>query len=201
MVSVKGWVLATAASAAVLLGAGGTASAMTVCANGGSPETKCGVGKGEYTGNVSMSGSVSITTNVTTVNCQSQATFKLPESTGAIWLPMEVTALSLTSCKTGSGTACEVTVKNLPYPGSIVGPTFTVQDSTGMAFQTKCGFLVNCEFSSKEAAFEMTNGSPSTVWGSGIKLTRSGGFCPEIAELDASYSVTSPAGFTILTWW
>jgi hypothetical protein len=198
--------LAAVAAMAVMAFVGaGTASATTVCATGGSPQAGCPAGKGEYDGAINATSTNPLLTNsITNVTCEHSATTIDPATSTGTPISGEVTALSFSgNCKTASGTACTVEVLNLPYPGTVESlgggkSDLIVKDPTGAGAKVVCGFLINCTFTTKEATLTMTNGSPSTATASKIVLTRSGGFCPATAEWDATYSVTSPSGLTVL---
>lgn len=189
--------IGTVAVALLAIGVG-SAPAATLCATGGSPEAGCGAGKGEYTGTISeTAGDFFLTTSsVLDFQCHSHRSLSVGSSTGSP-VPVTVSQFSLTDCTTSSGTSCTLAVKNLPYDGSISEEALRITDEAGMAFLMKCGFLISCEFGTKEAEFSISNGSPTTITGTGIPLTRTGVGCPQIAEMEMTYEVTSPAGFTV----
>lgn len=140
-----------------------------------------------------------ITTNVTNATCeQSSATISLSNDGGeGEPVAAQVTAFSFTgNCKTAGGTACTFTVVNLPYSASFEGSggngSMTVTDPSGAGASVKCGFLINCTFTAKEAELTITGGAPATVVAAKVPLERTGGFCPATAEWDATYTVGPP---------
>jgi hypothetical protein len=202
MKSSKSLGAAFAVTALLALGIGvGSASATTLCKTGGFPESACGAGKGEHLGlTEERSFNVVLTNSITNVTCTDSFMRVFYNSSTGTPISGEVISFYLPwvgTCKTASGTACEMTVLNLPYPASQEGSTLTISDATGAGFTVKCGFLINCTFTSKELKLSVTNGSPTTMTASKAALTRSGGFCPATAELDATYSVEYPSGFTV----
>lgn len=196
----KGVACLVLAMAAMAVVGTGSAQAVKACANGSPEGDGCGTGKKGYSGAVSFSAaSWTLTNNVTTVHCSIGAmSITLLGSTG---LPLAASLVTLSvnpaSCETTSGTACEVTTVNLPYNASIEGTTLTVTDPVGAGFTVKCGFLINCTFTTKEGKGSITSGNPTKVSGT-WKMTRSGGFCPETSDWHYSFLSGSPAGFTIV---
>lgn len=190
----KNLVLAAIAAAALMafLGAG-TASATQLC-------TDSELGCTEYSGNINGSSTnATLVTNLATVKCGESATaITANSSTGAPILG-EVTGLSFSNCKTELGVECTVTVKNLPYSGSLEGKTLTVTDSVGAGAKVVCGTVISCEFLTKEASLSITNGSPTVAVAKEVPLSHeTGAICPSTATWSATYAVTSPAGLTVL---
>lgn len=104
----------------------------------------------------------------------------------------KVSGLTFTGCKLGE-TSCTVTVLHLPYTASFSAPeTFTMEHSEGVGGTVKCGFLVNCTFTTKKAELKVTGGSPAILTASKITLERKGTICPAEAFFDAEYSVAQP---------
>jgi hypothetical protein len=213
---VLGLALVAAMALTAIMGATSASAATKLCstvvnANQGG----CPAGKYEYAGTVKATSTNAILTSSTTnVTCEhSEVTLTANTSTNvppATSIAGTITNLTFTkNCKTASGTACTVETVNLPYDGHVQGTiegntntsSLTVTDATGAGALVKCGFLINCTFTTKEATLHGVNiSSPATTTrftAAGIKLNRSGGFCPETAEWHATYDVTSPAGFTV----
>jgi len=190
--------LALAAIAAMALMAfvgAGNASATQLCTDSGSGCT-------EYSGDIKgTSTNATLTTNLVDVECaHSAATINAFTSTGAPILG-EVTALDFTKCQTEGlvHTPCVVTVKNLPYSAELEGKTLTVTDEVGAGAKVVCGEVLSCEFLTKKATLTITNGSPTVAVAKEVELSHeTGSICPSIARWDATYSVVSPAGLTVL---
>jgi|SRR6478672_6036642 len=179
-----------------------TASATTLCRTGGFPESGCGAGKGEINAasdNLELTSTNSVFKNsVSDVSCEdSEMTIDPATSTGAPVLA-EVTKLAFhTKCETKSKQPCTVEVFNLPYPVTIEGSTLTIKDSVGAGARVKCGFLISCLFTTKEAPFMISNVLFTTITGTEIAFSRSGSLCPATASWNVTYSVTAPEGFTV----
>jgi hypothetical protein len=193
---------AVAAMAVMAFVGAGTASATTLCKSGGSPEAGCGAGKGEInaeTDNIEGTSSNAIlTSSLTDVTCKvSETKINPTSSTGAPILGTVENLNFKEDCTTASGTSCTVTVVNLPYSSSLEGTALTVTDPIGAGATVKCGFLINCTFTTKSATLNIVNGTPSVAKAEGVKLEREGGFCPETAEWHATYSTTAPTGLTV----
>lgn len=195
--------VAVASLAAVALAAPGTASAVQICFKVASPfgDTKCETehAEKEYQEEIkSTSTNPVLTTSITNVTCEhSETTFDPGAATGSE-IPGEIKALSFTgNCKTSNGTACTVQVLNLPYPSSIEGSVLTVNDASGAGFKVVCGFLINCTFTTTDGPVTLSHeaGVLRKIWHwfFGEKT----GFCPASAELEATYTATSPPGVTI----
>jgi hypothetical protein len=199
---IKNLALTAIAAAAFMafLGAG-TASATQLCATTGTgPECAGAAGKFEYSGPIEgTSTNAKLSTNLANVVCEHSATtLTASSSTGAPILG-ETTALSFTGCHTELGVECTVTVKNLPYSGSLEGKTLTVTDSVGAGAKVVCGTVLSCEFLTKSASLSITNGSPTVAVAKEVPLSHeTGAICPSTATWSATYSVTSPAGLTVL---
>jgi len=199
----KNLTLAAIAAAALMafLGAG-TASATQLCATSGAGSECAGTGKFEYSGNITgTSTNATLSTNLANVECSdSTTTITANSSTGAPILG-EVTALAFTGCQTEDilHTACTVTVKNLPYSGSLEGKTLTVTDPVGAGAKVVCGTVISCEFLTQKATLSITNGSPTVAVAKEVPLSHeTGAICPSTATWNATYSVTSPSGLTVL---
>lgn len=199
---IKNLILAAIAAAAFMafLGAG-TASATQLCATSGAGTECAGTGKFEYSGNITgTSTNATLATNLANVVCDdSHTTIVANSSTGAPILG-EVTALSFTGCRTEvTLVPCTVTVKNLPYSGSLEGKTLTVTDAVGAGAKVVCGEVISCEFLTKSANLAITNGSPTVAVAKEVALSHeTGAICPSTATWSATYSVTSPTGLTVL---
>ena len=195
--------LAALAAMAVMAFVGaGTASATTLCKTSGSPEAGCGAGKGEINAEtdniVGTSTNAKLTSPIANVVCNHSETEIDPASSTGSPILGSITKLTFTGeCRTEGGTACTVTVKNIPYEAELEGTTLTAKDAVGAGAKVVCGFLINCEFLANEAKLTITNGSPTTATASKVVLKRNGGICPETAEWDAVYNTTSPAGLTV----
>ncbi len=190
----------TAAALMAFLGAG-TASATQLCATSGAGTECAGTGKFEYSGNITgTSTNATLSTNLANVECSDSATtITANSSTGAPILG-EVTALSFTGCRTEvTLVPCTVTVKNLPYSGSLEGKTLTVTDPVGAGAKVVCGTVISCEFLTQAATLAITNGSPTVAVAKEVALSHeTGAICPSTATWNATYSVTAPTGLTVL---
>jgi hypothetical protein len=186
-------------AATMALGAGGALGAQ-VCATG-TPGDSCPAGKREYSGTVAMSSqNLVITNSISNVTCgNSSASLSLNNSTGIFEVEGFVTSVGLSSCETAGGTFCSAEPQNLQWLADLRATKLEVFDSlaNGVAISVKCGFLINCTFGTSEAVFAVSGGG-GQITGSKIVLNRSGGFCPSTSELDVTWTVTSPAGFTVL---
>jgi hypothetical protein len=187
--------LAVIAAMAVMAFGAASASATQICVTGAPGDGKCATAdtERELAQNESIVGASknpTLTNDITNVTCEnSSVTVKMTSENTVTPITGEITALSFTgNCKTASGTACTVTVKNLPYSGSLTSSSLTAEDPTGAGALVKCGFLINCEFLTKKATLSVAH---DTFTATSVPLTRSGGFCPEEANWDAVY--TGPA--------
>jgi len=88
--------------------------------------------------------------------------------------------------------------------GTIEGLTntssLTITDAVGAGFKSVCGFVINCTFTTKEMTLHGVNKTTPTTTeftASHVPLSRAGGICPATAELDATFQVTTPSGFTV----
>lgn len=176
-----------------------SASAATLCKTGGSPEAGCGAGKGESTSEmVAKAASVSITNSWSNITCSGSEIKIVPSSsTGTPVLGSIGTFNMGLPCKTAAGGACTLTINNLPWEVEIEGSNLAIKDAVGVGATLNCGFLIRCGFHTTNAAYAIGNGSPTTL-STAYKPTLTGPFCPPEAEWHATYSVTSPAGFTVL---
>jgi len=192
---IKNLALAAIAAAALMafLGAG-TASATQLCTDSGGVCT-------EYSGNINgTSTNATLATNLANVECSDSATtINASSSTGAP-ITGEVTALSFTGCRTEvTLIPCTVTVKNLPYNASLEGKTLTVTDAVGAGAKVVCGEVLSCEFLTTKAELAITNGEPTVAVAKNVALSHeTGAICPSTATWNATYSVTSPTGLTVL---
>jgi hypothetical protein len=192
---VKNLTLAAIAAAALMafLGAG-TASATQLCTDSGEVCT-------EYSGTITgTSTNATLATNLANVECSDSATTIVANSSTGAPILGEVTGLEFTGCRTEVGLVpCTVTVKNLPYGGSVEGKTLTVTDSVGAGAKVVCGTVLSCEFLTKSASLSITNGSPTVAVAKEVALSHeTGAICPSTATWSATYSVTSPTGLTVL---
>jgi len=197
--------LAAIAAAALMafLGAG-TASATQLCAFAPAatgPECAGTPQKFEYSGKITgTSINATLKTNLANVECEdSHTTITAFSSTGAPILG-EVDELTFTGCRTEvTLIPCTVTVKNLPYNASLEGKTLTVSDAVGAGAKVVCGTVLSCEFLTNEAILAITNGEPTVAVAKEVGLSHeSGTVCPSSATWNATYSVVSPAGLTVL---
>jgi len=191
---IKNLALTAIAAAAFMafLGAG-TASATQLCTDSGEVCT-------EYSGTIEgTSTNAKLSTNLANVVCEHSATTLTANSSTGAPILGETTALSFTKCHTELGVECTVTVKNLPYSGSLEGKTLTVTDPIGAGAKVVCGTVLSCEFLTKDAQLTITNGSPTVAVAKEVELSHeTGAICPTTATWSATYSVTSPAGLTVL---
>lgn len=193
---VLGLAVVAAAAMMAIFGAS-SASAVQICKVGVTGDGKCATtnNEAEYDGEITATSTNPVlTTNVATVTCEHSATTVDPDSsTGEPSIGGTVTALSFTgNCKTGSGTKCEVTVHNIPYEGSVTSESMVVEDTEGAGATVKCGFLINCKFTSTEVELSVKHSGDNTIVSAeDVPLTRSGGFCPETSTWDADYTASN----------
>lgn len=186
--------LAVVAALAVMALAGPTsASATQVCVSG-SGDGKCpwAAGERELESGGSFTATATnpvFTTTVTNVTCEKSSMTLKAEGNTQEPIVGEITALSFSGkCKTASGTECTVTTTNAPHPFSLSWAFLSITDVTGIAADVKCGFLINCTFSSQAMTLGVSPWAGGTEFEAASEtLTRSGGFCPQDAALDASY--------------
>lgn len=179
------------ASAIVILGAS-SASAAQICAVGVFGDEKCATTSNEAETDAPIEATSTnsvLTTNVATVTCEHSATVLDPNSSTGTPITGSVAALSFTgNCKTNGGTACTVTVVNIPYQASLETGALTVTDPTGAGATVKCGFLINCTFTSKKVELGMfASGNDTVIEASNVELARSGPFCPQTSQWNADY--------------
>jgi len=116
-------------------------------------------------------------------------------------LPASIGSFSMSGCgRSGVGgfEACTMTTEGLPYSTAFgwyskelvgVKPRVTVK---GLKLHMDCGTNgLHCTFSTVEAFFEMTNGSPA-VLKLNQSLARTGAFCPTESVFKAEYQINSP---------
>jgi hypothetical protein len=110
------------------------------------------------------------------------------------------------NCKLGS-TKCEVTVKELGGISFTHGPNLLEWIVKGALLwltiegkevpmhtvvNVKCGFIINCTYSAGEETQASATASGTgevTVTATKAELKRTAGFCPEVSEWDATYTV------------
>ena len=208
-------IAAVAAMAMTAVAGVGTAPAVTkLCAQvDGTNGNGCPGQKREPGSNVHIEAkatNTTLTTSITNFTCaQSVMTLQANTSTNeepSTSITGAVTGLSFTGCKTNSGTSCTVQVLGLTeggtYPSHFLGTVDGLTDDsrlqvTGGKASFVCGFLINCTFWTNNAILNGANGTPTTLSASKVKTIPEGGFCPVTAEWDATYSVVTPAGFTV----
>lgn len=188
--------LGIASLAAILLVVvfgGGSAAAVQICktVSPGTGDGKCATASDEKESDepaTSTSTNAVFTTSVTNHTCSSSSMTVDPTASTGSPITGSVTNLSFAHCTTSGGTACTMTVLNLPYHVVINAGSLTITDPTGAGAKMVCGFLINCTLSSKEISAQYTHDGDATVAHlSGVKMERSGGFCPETAEFHATY--------------
>ncbi len=189
------------ALAASVGSASAPASVTQICSTVGSGDGKCTTGtEAEYSGLITATEVTTVlTSSITNVTCHWHLTLEPTGSTGTPGVAVHITQWILTACKTSSGTNCTATTKNLPYPGTITASTLTYSDAVGAGAKLECGFLINCEFLTKDAVAEVGHDDTAILKFNKIALTRSGGLCPSTAVFDAEADVTSPTGLTVDT--
>ena len=209
--------LAAAAALAVMAFGTGSASAATkLCSTEAGTPGGCPAGKFEYKGHIEAKVTnppgVVLVTNLTTVTCE-ESNMTLHANTPTNVAPTtsitgEVTNLTFAKCTTSAKQNCTVTVVNLPYPAHVQGTidgftstsSLTVTDEKGAGATVVCGFVINCTLTTKEATLHGVNSTTPTTTeftATKVPLERHGGICPATAEWNASYQVTTPAGFTV----
>jgi hypothetical protein len=188
---------AMAAMALMAVGGAGTASAAELCTENKAPcptEKKHGAGT---TIEASVVGTATLTTNTTNVHCSVSDVHGTTTTAGGSGKAVlgEIESLSFEQCETSGGTECEVTTQGFPASASLVATgggngTMTVTGEPGAHVQ--CGFFINCTFTTKSIALDVTGGNPAHVTASEEELLRSGGFCPTVSKWDATYKVNAP---------
>ena len=196
---------AVAAAALTALFGVGSASATELCSTSTTPcsGTKYESGTPLHA-NLESGTKATLTNSITNVTCEaSTVEGNTTTNGGAGAVTGDITGLTFnTNCKTASGTACTVTVINLPYPATISGggtatgatSTLTVSDPSGAGATVVCGFLINCTFTTTDASLSVkneTDGTPTAT--ASVTLARSGGICPSTSTWDAAYDITNPS--------
>jgi hypothetical protein len=199
MKHLKGFGLAGFAAAVLIMSAGApSASATEFCSTETSPCTGTMYGSGtKFAG---KSTNPILTSSITNVTCElAQMGGELTSTGGTGSTPISGTVTSATwtnNCKTASGTACTITVLNLPW--SMTGEEaageneFTVTVAGKPGVTVKCGFLINCTFTQTSLVLSGENGNPAYVTATAEALNTEGGFCPATASYDAKYEITTP---------
>jgi RHS repeat-associated protein len=132
--------------------------------------------------------------NIGNIVCPSSTMLGETTSSGGAGKAVQASISNMTfsECKFGA-TNCTVTAVNLPYTASLTSPeTFAIEDSEGAGALAKCGFLVNCTFTTKKATFKMTGGNPAIATVAKLPLERTGGLCPSEATADIEYAFQAP---------
>jgi len=177
----------------LLVFAGGTASATTLCSANASP---C---KGtEYKSGTKLEAKAPSTflSNIGTVSCETATLKGETTSNGGSGEVVKATISSLTfegNCHLG-GTACALTTPSLPTGSSFNGEggNGTLNLGTGGELTIKCGSFLNCTYSlAVELAF--TGGGPAVAAVNKAILAKGKGFlCPKTMEWDAEYKFQQP---------
>jgi hypothetical protein len=207
-IKILGLAAVTAAALMALIGAS-TASASTLCANAGGEVMNCLGGKVSFGDNVNdrvvgTSTNATLSTNLANVICSHSETTLNPASSTGTPILGTVEALSFTGCETEvTHTPCKVTVRNLPYSGSVeangTGGTLTVEDAEGAGANVICTGVIECEFLTTKATLNVVNGSPTVAKAESVPLNHEHGLiCPSTATWNATYSVISPTGLTVI---
>lgn len=189
------------ALAAIALAGPGTAAASEICKQAaGGGDGRCPdrtaekqIAKGESF-EVSATDAV-LTSPVTEISCaDSSLRVRMTSRNGIPTLEGKVTALSFDGCETAGGTACTVTLGNLPFETVFHRTDILVFDEAGILFRINCGFLVSCEIEGREQLIELEDG---LLVASGERpYAKRGAFCPFAPRFDATYS--PPNGLTLL---
>ncbi|MGE5281269.1 MAG: hypothetical protein ACM3N0_02920, partial [Chloroflexota bacterium] len=61
---------------------------------------------------------------------------------------------------------------------------------TGGEVNFHCGLLINCTY--KAPTLQAKGGEPASLGAEELELTRISGLCPEVAKLDATYTLAEP---------
>lgn len=146
-------------------------------------------------------------TNITNITCKKGSAeletleekgTQTPVEAGAAYGALgKVTSSALNECKTSSGSACTVTMVNLPWSLSLEW----IEPNTGIARtlsptaggKVVCGFLINCTFTTPEATETVTGGVNAMKTIEEVELVRSGGFCPAEARMNGSGELLEPS--------
>jgi hypothetical protein len=153
-------------------------------------DSKCRAG-GSCRRKIHRDTNVTMTTSIVDITCNhSSMQIQFPStSTSFASIPAEVVEMRLTGCKTPF-TGCTATIKNLPYAFHVETSAMTLTDATGAGAYFDCGFLINCELRAKEMSWSVSHGTAGVTFAASEQtLERNGGFCPETATLDATYSL------------
>jgi hypothetical protein len=191
--------LAALAAAALTAFVGvGSASATILCHNSSNPCTSDFVAGEFITGNAS---GATLTNNLSNVSCKTSETKVEVTNTGGSEATVtgKVTALNFKSCSTFGFIPCTVTVNNLPYHAEAHATsggngTLTVTAGEGggePGASVNCSGIINCTFGEELFNLPITGGNPASVTATKVKLTRTGGECPEEAFWDATYKSTA----------
>lgn len=192
--------LAAFATAILVMSIGAaTASATEFCSTNTSPCTGTMYGSGTKFAGKSV-GVATLTNSITNVTCENAEMGGEMTSTGGSGstpISGKVTSATWTgNCKTATGTACTITVLNLPW--SLTGEKagveneFNVTVAGNPGVTVKCGFLINCTFKQTSLTLSGESGSPAYVVATAEGLNQEGGFCPKTASYDAKYELTTP---------
>jgi hypothetical protein len=194
-------IAAIAALALLALAGPGAASAAQICKqvpSGGDGQcpgraAEKQIAKGESF-EVSATDAV-LTSPVTDISCaNSSVRVRMTSENGISTLEGKITALSFDGCETAGGTACTVTLGNLPFETVFHLADVLVFDEAGILFRINCGFLVSCEIEGREQLIELEAGV--LVASDERPYAKRGAFCPSVPRFDATYS--PPSGLTLL---
>jgi RHS repeat-associated protein len=177
----------------LLVFAGGSASATTLCSVNVSP---C---KGtEYKSSTTLeatAGTVSFASSIGTVSCGTSTLKGETTSNGGSGevVKAKLSSLTFSNCSLGK-TACTVTAVSLPSGGSFSGEggSGTLSLGKGGELTLKCGLLLNCTYS-LAIEFALTGGSPAVAAVFEKELSKiSGAICPKTMVWTAQYEFQQP---------
>jgi hypothetical protein len=198
-----GLVLAAVLTTMVLFGSG-TASAVVLCEENKDP---CPEAKTLPNGTVvkaenNAPGNITLTTNTTSVECESKWTATTTADTHGEITGGEVSAFTMTPCSQVAGPACGAGVAataNLPYSLDVASSgsgngevAFFLGKGKGQpAITVVCGKL-DCTFTFAEMPFEVAGGTGAIAEVNAGATKMEGKACPAFGVLGGEYKVTNP---------
>jgi hypothetical protein len=132
-------------------------------------------------------------TNLGTIKCESSTIVGKTTAEEGEPLPLEISELSLGSCKVGE-TGCTATTAALPTSPSLkaTGEDDGTLSLEGGEWTLKCGTLIDCTYATPIMQFE--GGSPASLGAKEVvpKFVK-GALCPGANAFDLNYTLVEPA--------